>query len=547
MLRNYSKIEFIVPLSLISVTLSITPFSSYDPINLIKLVCISIGGAFSFWAIWLNKRLLLLRGNNFITFIIIFYVSWSILSYFFSGVPKLEGLYGVFGRNTGLISVTSLALLMLLAVLTSSKQNIKLISSTLIFSGFFTGCYGFIQSVGLDPYDWTTEYTPVFGFFGNPNFQSSFMALTATSAILLVFDNKSWFKKFALLFIAVLSIFNIYETDSRQGLVIFLITVSIGLSILLRRKFNSVIFDTSLILVFAGGLTAILMDLLRKSPWQSLIYEESVSYRGDFWRAAWDMTTDNAIFGVGPGGFRDNYMRYRDQVAASRPFVADITDSAHNYFLDIASTGGIPLFLAYALINVLVLTRIIQILNQNNLIEFQMIVVIVCWIGFSIQSLISIENLGLNIWGWVLAGFIIGYKLEDEPKVKFKDSGNYFLAVSLLLLALFLTGTQFKNDSSFRSAVEKSDVVQIKQSGLNWPQDTYRMNFISKILRENGFEAEGLEVVKKSIGINSVNVESWRELSRFNSIIPSEKSLAEKNIEILDPFGSKSKGQQGSK
>ena len=66
------------------------------------------------------------------------------------------------------------------------------------------------------------------------------------------------------------------------------------------------------------------------------------------------------------------------------------------------------------------------------------------------------------------------------------------------------------------------------------------MNFISKILRENGFEAEGLEVVKKSIEINSSNVESWKELSRFNSITPSDKSLAEKNIEILDPFGSKS-------
>jgi hypothetical protein len=288
------------------------------------------------------------------------------------------------------------------------------------------------------------------------------------------------------------------------------------------------------------GSIAILMDLLRKSPWQSVIYEESVSYRGDFWRAAWQMATNNPIFGVGPGGFRDNYMRNRDQTAASRPFVEDITDSAHNYFLDIASTGGIPLLLAYIIINILVLKKVIQILNQKKPIQYQMIAVIVCWIGFSIQSLISIENIALNIWGWVLAGFIIGYKLEDEPKVKFKDSGNYFLAGSLLLLALFLTGTQFKNDSSFRSAVEKSDVVQIKQSGLNWPQDTYRMNFISKILRENGFEAEGLEVVKKSIEINSSNVESWKELSRFNSITPSEKSLAEKNIEILDPFGSKS-------
>ena len=539
MLRNYSKIEFIVPFSLITATLFITPFSSYDPINLIKLICISIGGAFSFWAIWSNKRLLLVKGNNLIAYVIFFYISWSILSYFFSGVSKLDGLYGVFGRNTGLISATSLALLMLLSVLTSSKQNIKLISSVLVTTGFLSGCYGFIQSFGLDPYDWTTEYTPVFGFFGNPNFQSAFMALTATSAVLLVFDNKSWMKKFLLFLIAVLSIFNIYETDSQQGYLIFLITVSIGFYIILRRRFSSVIFDFSFILISIGGLIVILMDLLRKSPWQSLIYEESVSYRGDFWRAAWRMTADKPVFGTGPGGFRDNYTRYRDQTAVSRPFVEDITDSAHNYFLDIASSGGVPLFLAYVLINILVLIKATRILNQNRLTQYHLVVVIVCWIGFSIQSLISIENLGLNIWGWVLAGLIIGYKLEDQPQVKLKDTGNYFLSGSLILLALFLTGAQFKNDTNFRSAVEKSDIDRIKQSTLNWPQDTYRMNFASKILRENGFEIEGLEVVKKSIEINPSNVESWKELSRFNSITSNEKRLAEKNIKLLDPFRSK--------
>jgi hypothetical protein len=281
------------------------------------------------------------------------------------------------------------------------------------------------------------------------------------------------------------------------------------------------------------------MDLLRKSPWQSLIYEESVSYRGDFWRAAWRMTADKPVFGTGPGGFRDNYTRYRDQTAASRPFVEDITDSAHNYFLDIASTGGVPLFLAYVLINILVLIKATRILNQNRLTQYHLVVVIVCWIGFSIQSLISIENLGLNIWGWVLAGLIIGYKLEDQPQVKLKDAGNYFLSCSLILLALFLTGAHFKNDTNFRSAVEKSDIDRIKQSALNWPQDTYRMNFASKILRENGFEIEGLEVVKKSIEINPSNVESWKELSRFNSITSNEKRIAEKNIKLLDPFRSK--------
>ena len=64
------------------------------------------------------------------------------------------------------------------------------------------------------------------------------------------------------------------------------------------------------------------------------------------------------------------------------------------------------------------------------------------------------------------------------------------------------------------------------------------MNFVSKILRENGFEVEGLEVVRKSLEINPSNVESWKEISRFNSITSNEKRLAEENIKLLDPYGS---------
>ena len=73
--------------------------------------------------------------------------------------------------------------------------------------------------------------------------------------------------------------------------------------------------------------------------------------------------------------------------------------------------------------------------------------------------------------------------------------------------------------------------------GHDWPQDANRTNFVAKILRENGFESEGLEVARKAVKINPENVESWREFSKFTSITISEKSLAEKKIIGLDPLG----------
>jgi O-antigen ligase len=89
------------------------------------------------------------------------------------------------------------------------------------------------------------------------------------------------------------------------------------------------------------------LDILQKSPWSSILYKESVTFRGDFWRAGWKMTVDNPVFGVGLDGYRDHYRASRDVVTALRPGSDAMTDSAHNVFLDISSGGGFPLLIIY--------------------------------------------------------------------------------------------------------------------------------------------------------------------------------------------------------
>ena len=531
------QIKFIVPFTLFTVTLLITPLSSYDPVNLIKLIFLSIGGAMSCWALWINKKYLTSKEYSIITKIVIFYIIWTIISYILSDVSKLDGLYGVFGRNLGLISTISLTLLLLLSSIIAKETTAPLISNTLILSGAISGAYGLIQSMGLDPFDWTTEYAPVFGFTGNPNFQSAFMAMTAAASMIKIFEHKNLKKIIILLIVMILSIYNIYKTQSQQGFVILLGMILIGFYLLLRRKFRSKFYDLTFIILSIGAITLVLLDLFRKAPWKPLLYEDSVSYRGDYWRAGWRMFTNNPIFGVGPGGFRDNYMRYRDVTAASRPMVDSITDSPHNYLINIASTGGAPLLVAYILINILVLFKITKLLKLGLIISRDLIVIMICWVGFSLQSIISIENLSLSVWGWVLAGFIIGFKIEPKNEIEYVDNKKYYLLFVLILLVLSFTIPQFKNDSNFRNAVKVSNILGIQRSGLSWPQDANRTNFVAKILRENGFESEGLEVARKSVEINPENVESWREFSKFTSITNSEKNLAETKIITLDPLG----------
>jgi O-antigen ligase len=59
------------------------------------------------------------------------------------------------------------------------------------------------------------------------------------------------------------------------------------------------------------------------------------------------MTLDHPFFGVGFDGFRDHYNQSRDLITALRPGSEAITDSAHNIFLDMSSSGGFLLLIIY--------------------------------------------------------------------------------------------------------------------------------------------------------------------------------------------------------
>jgi O-antigen ligase len=102
--------------------------------------------------------------------------------------------------------------------------------------------------------------------------------------------------------------------------------------------------------VIAIGAISVVSDMLQKSPWAPFIYKSSITYRGDFWRAGWNMTLDNPLLGVGFDGFRDNYRLHQDLDTALRPIPDAVVDSAHNVFLDISTAGGFPLLFVYIIL-----------------------------------------------------------------------------------------------------------------------------------------------------------------------------------------------------
>ena len=366
-------------------TLGVTPFYSYDPINIFRVTAVIIFGLISAGVLVINFKSLLSKENRTVLFLSALFLLWAGLASINSNMEIAEILFGVTGRNTGFLTYISLLSLMLLAVIKINSTSAPNLVLVLLFCGLISALYGLIQSFGFDPFNWINPYSPVFGFFGNPNFQASFMGISATAALSYCLQKSKWniWKSIWLVYIP-LSLYVVYASKSQQGYLVFAAGASVVIYLWIKSFSNFSRFKPVYLLLGFIGVTSVLLDILQKSPWQSVLYKPSVTFRGDFWRTGWNITQGNPIFGMGLDGYRDSYRLYRDQIAAERNPSA-MVDSAHNVFLDISSGGGFPLLIIYCGLILLVLISISRVVSREKEFNYSFAGIAGAWVAYLAQ------------------------------------------------------------------------------------------------------------------------------------------------------------------
>ena len=539
--KNWTRIEKLLLVSVCLITLASTPFFSYDPINLPRFSIITI---FSFILLFI---VLIQRANKFISyhrpFLILStgFVAWSILSLQFSGINLTDGFFGITGRFNGVLTYVSFIIFMTTTILLSRAEINSSFVKILAITGVISAIYGLIQYTGKDPFNWISEYSPVFGFFGNPNFQASFMGISATAALALLLNVRNKLPyRFGWAIYIPFALFIISKSKSQQGFLVFAAGASIVMYLWIstHNRFKKLKF--LYLVVWIIGTFAVLIDLLQKSPWQSVLYKESISYRGDFWRAGWSMSTDNPIFGLGLGGYGDHFRSYRDLVSANRVEISSNVDSAHNILLDISSGGGFPLLAFYLGLVLLTVVSAIKVIRRSATFDFAFAGIFGAWVAYTAQSLISVSQIGIAIWGWVLSGAIIGYEINSRSKrepVVLKNDVSEILAVSGgLILGLLLTMPFVISDTQFRSTVTSGDVNKIMVAVQRWPQSFENMNFITSLFRQGGFPDQSLIIARQAVELNPRSFEAWQQLSISPNATESERVAAFAKMKELDPL-----------
>ena len=531
-----NKLSFLTPLV---VTTFVTPLNSYDPINLPRFFILIICASILLLLFFQNRRGLMDSRYRILIQLSSAFIIWTLISFFFSKSNLLESIFGVTGRQTGVLIYLAFMVVMISAVFSGGIRFSNSLLKVLLISGYINAGYGLIQSFGLDPMDWINPYSPVFGLFGNPNFHASFMGITATAALAAVLGKQASRRvRLISFFYIALAIYNIFESKSQQGFLVAAVGYSVVLFLWLRQSRYIILKKIYLPLWIIGGV-GVVLDILQKAPWPSILYKESVSFRGDFWRAGWQMSLDNPVFGVGLDGYRDQYRLYRDQIATNRDPMT-MVDSAHNVFIDISSGAGFPLLIIYLLLISYTLISAFKVIQRMDHFEPLFAGILGCWLAYLAQSLISINQIALAVWGWVLMGAIIGYEINTraiDSKINIQRNKSSASAVIIgAVVGLIIVTPVFLADIQFRSTVKSGDVTKIQQSVEKWPQSVIRMSLAAKILREGGFPNQALDIVTQAVEKFPGNFEAWQELALNPKVSESLKAKALLIMKQLDPL-----------
>ena len=550
-----STIGRVIGWTAILATLAITPWATVDPINVPKLAVIALGGFVTLGALLINAKALFTRKHRIVQILIGLFVLDLIIVLLFAGTNPYQEFFGTYGRSTGFVAYIALASMLLGAVVVASAKYVSTFARFLLIAGGLSIGYGLLQAIGADPIKWVNQYSPIIGFLGNPNFQSSFVGFSGVLAFGFICAQgikNSW--RIGYVAYLLLAIFVIIKTDSQQGLLVLAGGIAIvGMIWISRSRFK---IATIPALVVSGiGAVFVALGSLNSGPLASLLYKASVTYRGDYWRAGWKMTVEQPFLGVGLDSYGDWYRRARTLEATLRRGPEVTSNAAHNVLLDFASNGGFPLVLIYLALMVLVVISAVKLLKRSNGFDPAVAGLIAVWIAYQAQSIISLNQLGLAVWGWILSGLIIGYEINTRPEevkqemkapvgkgrnVK-KQVGESVSAKTLLslfvggIVGLLVGLPPFLASAQFKSALESGDAVKLEKAAYLWPDEPIKYGQVAAILQANKLDAQAQKVIDAALLKFPNEFGLWSLASKLSTATPEQIAKAKAEMKRLDP------------
>jgi O-antigen ligase len=548
-----SRIISILVLTPALTTLAVSPWTNFDPINLIKMLIVTTS-AFGILGIVLgdfqNSRK---KFSSQSEKIVLIFPLLALVPLFFSATPLNQQIWGVFGRSTGYLSYFSLWIFLVSSTIVPRKFYLNKFVTSLSFTSLLVGLYCSIQILGLDPIKWSS-FAP-FGTLGNVNFLSAFLGLSIVLIGVHSFSIKNVRRKTFIWFTLIAQFFIIVKTGSVQGL--FMVAAGYGTFALALLYFKKGFkFFLISFIALAPVVAIFALGLFRVGPLGGILYQPSNIYRMDYWNAALKIIVRFPFTGAGFDGYDDWYTYFRGFISAYRTSPSRTSNSAHNIFLDIGVNGGLPLLICYLAIVILAFVRSMQTLRFLRTAREPGYIFIACfssWISYQIQSLISINQIGVGIWGWILTGILIqrGNLQDNEVMIaktgrrKYHDSlsGSSFMPAQSAVLGILLTFCgfvlaflPFQADTEYRNGERQGNLNELLASAKHPASNAFIMAKVISLALTNNYRDPAMELSQLMSEKYPRNAYSWRVRSGMVELSESQRYLARTKAKELDPY-----------
>jgi O-antigen ligase len=537
--------------SFVVTTLVITG-SVTDPVNVTKFVPLGAVAVAAILILSLDKFRVLMTSRKTTLLVALSFLLASINALVASSAPISQSLYGAYGRNNGFLTYIFLLLTLIGAASLSKLESFKKLNFALYASAVVNLVYCLWVLTFGDFLGWNNPYGNILGTFGNPNFSGAFIALSSVSLFTLVLDgtNRKGIRLSVLIAIAI-GIYEVYMSSALQGQI--LLVAGFGYLGFLLLYYKSKVISFLYLLVGMSVATIGILGTQQVGPLAGYLYKTSVTLRGQYWLAGWNMGSSHPLTGVGFDSYGDWYRRSREAKALVSPGVDVTTNTAHNVPLDIFAFGGWPLFLSYLTILSLTIASIIRVIRRRRNFDPVFASLSAAWLCYQLQSIISINQLGLAIWGWLLSGALIAFDhmdkqnssqdeaFENHSRRKTRETGVIsagLLGTAGILIGAFIAWPALNADMKWSSAQTSRDLVKFEESlraNFMNPQNSYKYGKSIEILEKSGLSEKARQYALEAAEFNPDSFEAWKVLYLISGSTDVEKAKALQNMKRLDP------------
>jgi hypothetical protein len=182
----------------------------------------------------------------------------------------------------------------------------------------------------------------------------------------------------------------------------------------------------------------------------------------------------------------------------------------------------------------------------------------VVWICYQVQSLISINQIGLAIWGWVLTGALISYERisreanqSEEIRLQAKGKKDKALRTSEesissgllagigLMIGLIVALPPVNSDNKWWNALQSRSLEKIEASlspSYFNPSNSQKYAQAIDLFQNSNLPDLALKYARASTNFNPEDFTAWFQLYSLPSTPIEEKEKALANLKRLDPL-----------